>query len=102
MPGAGPAHSLAFLGRPDHQERVGLQRAHRPGVLGVLDEVPGVEQLILHRLQGAQPQGPNLLLHPSAQPLQHLWHRWQECQGETPGIFTFPGEPPGPPISGPS
>ncbi|KAM9645963.1 uncharacterized protein ACIGJ3_014720 [Trichechus inunguis] len=52
--------------------KVGLQSAHRPGVLGVLDEVPSIEQLILHRLQGAQPQGPHLLLHTFAQPLQHL------------------------------
>lgn len=40
----------SLLGFPDC--RVGLWRAHRPGVLGVLDEVPGIKQLILHRLQG--------------------------------------------------
>lgn len=65
---------VAFLSSPDCQGRAGLQNAHRPGVLGILDEIPGVEQLVLHRLQGAQPQGPDLLLHPSAQSLQHLQH----------------------------
>lgn len=34
----------------DCQGRVGLWRAHRPGVLGILDQVPSIEQLILHGL----------------------------------------------------
>lgn len=71
---------LAFLGSGLPGRVCGLLcRAHRPGVLGVLDEVPSVEQLILHRFQGAQPQGPDLLLHTSTQPLQHLWYNRQEC-----------------------
>lgn len=53
----------------------GPWRAHRSRILGVLDEVSGIEQLILHGLQGTQPQGPHLLLHSPTQPLQHLQHR---------------------------
>lgn len=34
----------------DCQGRAGMRRAHRPGVLGILDEVPSIEQLILYRL----------------------------------------------------
>lgn len=83
---------VAFLCSPDCQGRAGLQNAHRPRVLGILDEIPGVEQLVLHRLQGAQPQGPDLLLHPSAQSLQHLQHSGRSVRGD-PRLFTFPGGP---------
>jgi hypothetical protein len=38
------------LGSPDYQGRVELWGAHRPRVLGILDEIPGIEQFILHRL----------------------------------------------------
>lgn len=72
-----------------------LCRAHRPGVLGVLDEVPSVEQLILHGFQGAQPQGPDLLLHASTQPLQHLQHS-RSVRGTSHN--TLPGRTPGTPF----
>lgn len=61
-------------------------RAHRPGVLGILDEVPSIEKFILHRLQGAQPQGPHLLLHSSTQPLQHLDHRGRSVKCPKSGL----------------
>lgn len=58
-----------LLGFSSLQGRAGLWRAHRPGVLSILDEVPGIEKLILHRFQGTQSQGSDLLLHASTQPL---------------------------------
>lgn len=53
MHGTGQGYSwVSMAGPPGNglSGKVGLWRAHRPGVLGILDEVPSIEQLILHGL----------------------------------------------------